>query len=112
MSVIGHIISSPGQGQATELICNKIDMIGKCLDFPFSLRGKSHESEELRKWPHLRMRMKIFPAIVRLRSELMNAIHIYMKQNDFVHVTTPLITSNDCEGGGEVFTVKVNQQIN
>ena len=83
-------------------------MIGNCdnEEIGVSFKGKQ-EPEQLRKYLHLRARLKFFSSILRLRSELINATHIFMKQNDFINITTPIITSNDCEGAGHVFTLRV-----
>ncbi len=35
----------------------------------------------------------------------MAALSDFFRQNDFVHIQTPVLTSNDCEGAGETFTV-------
>ena len=33
------------------------------------------------------------------------AIHKFFQERDFVYVHTPIITSSDCEGAGEMFNV-------
>ena len=40
-----------------------------------------------------------------LRSDAEFAFHDFFRRNNFVKVTTPVLTSNDCEGAGECFTV-------
>ena len=44
-------------------------------------------------------------AVMRIRNTLAYAIHSFFQQNGFMWVATPLITSSDCEGAGEMFTV-------
>ena len=106
--VVGKIIKSHGNKQPIELACDQIQVIGNCdnEEIGVSFKGKQ-EPEQLRKYLHLRARLKFFSSILRLRSELINGIHIFMKQNDFINITTPIITSIDCEGAGHVFTLKV-----
>ncbi|KPM06172.1 asparagine-tRNA ligase, mitochondrial-like protein [Sarcoptes scabiei] len=55
--------------------------------------------------PHLRPRLRYFQSILRIRNELNKAIRDYMESNDFFEVQVPCITTNDCEGGGECFTL-------
>ncbi len=105
----GKLVSSPGRQQSIELLCDSIDVIGKCDPsvYPFAQRN-TYDMPYIRQYLHLRVRLKLFSSLLRIRSEMINAIHIFMKQNDFININTPIITSNDCEGGGQVFTVKVN----
>ena len=44
-------------------------------------------------------------AMLRTRSALQAAVHDFFQSNGFVHVNTPIMTSNDCEGAGEAFGV-------
>ena len=107
----GRLVSSIGPKQPIELVCDSVDVIGDCgVGFPFSppVKGvKAYDRSYLLSNLHFRARLPLYAALIRIRSEMVNAIHIYMKQNDFVNVSTPIITGNDCEGGGQVFNVKV-----
>lgn len=40
-----------------------------------------------------------------VRNNIIFSLHRFLQQNDFVNVSTPLLTSNDCEEAGEAFTV-------
>lgn len=60
----------------------------------------------LREMAHLRPRTNVFGATFRIRNEASNAIHEFFQQNSFVHLQTPILTSNDCEGAGDVFNVE------
>ena len=44
-------------------------------------------------------------AVMRIRNTVAYAIHSFFQENGFMWVATPLITSSDCEGAGEMFTV-------
>ena len=35
------------------------------------------------------------------------AVHDFFEKENFVHVQTPILTSSDCEGAGDLFEVKV-----
>lgn len=55
---------------------------------------------------HLRTQLRSTCARLRVRSHAKQAFHKYFHENGFFEVDKPIITSNDCEGGGEVFLVK------
>ncbi|KAA8594031.1 hypothetical protein FQN60_004865 [Etheostoma spectabile] len=74
-------------------------------DFPFKIKER-HSLEYIRQFPHLRCRTNAFSSLLRIRSEATTAFHSYFKENGFVQIHTPVITSNDCEGAGELFQVE------
>ena len=76
-----------------------------CLQhYPFSPR-KSYSEDFTRAYPMFRAKTGEFASVMRVRSALSFAIHSYFQRQGFVHIHTPALTSNDCEGAGEVFTV-------
>lgn len=87
-----------------EINAEKIELLGESpSDYP--LQKKRHTLEFLRTIPELRLRTNTFNAVFRVRSVLANAVHSYFQSKNFVYVNTPLITSSDCEGAGEMFQV-------
>ncbi|KAM0889595.1 hypothetical protein ACQ4PT_027556 [Festuca glaucescens] len=44
-------------------------------------------------------------AVFRIRSELSFATEKYFREEGFLHVHTPILTTSDCEGAGEMFQV-------
>jgi asparaginyl-tRNA synthetase len=68
-------------------------------------KKKRHTFEYLRTIAHLRPRANTFSAVFRLRSVAAYAIHKFFQENGFVYVHTPIITSSDAEGAGEMFRV-------
>ena len=77
-------------------------------DYPFA-RGKIHGLEYVRKFPHLRAQTGVFSRVLRLRNSATMAIHNFFQGRGFIHVHTPVITSSDCEGAGELFEIRVSQ---
>jgi asparaginyl-tRNA synthetase len=71
----------------------------------YPLQKKRHSFEKLREWAHLRPRTNTFGAVARVRSELCTSIHDFFKTRGFLYVQTPIITTSDCEGAGEMFRV-------
>uniref|UniRef100_A0A3Q1I3H9 asparagine--tRNA ligase n=1 Tax=Anabas testudineus TaxID=64144 RepID=A0A3Q1I3H9_ANATE len=107
VEVTGILKKSPHQKQPVELEAEQIHIIGECnpVDFPFKIKER-HSLEYIRQFPHLRCRTNAFSSLLRIRSEATTAIHSYFKKNGFVQIHTPIITSNDCEGAGELFQVE------
>ena len=71
----------------------------------YPLQKKKHSFEFLRTIAHLRPRANTFNAVFRVRSECAFAIHEFFNDRGFVYVNTPIITTSDCEGAGEMFRV-------
>ena len=103
VEVNGRVIASSGK-QEFELKATNITVLGKADD-TFPIQPKRHTREFLREQVYLRPRTNLFNAIFRIRSEASFAIHSYFNEKDYVYVHTPLITSNDGEGAGEMFNV-------
>ncbi|XP_066534898.1 probable asparagine--tRNA ligase, mitochondrial [Hoplias malabaricus] len=107
VDITGSLEKSPSHKQRVELQAQKIEVVGECnpVDFPFKIKGH-HSLEYIRQFPHLRCRTNVFSSLLRIRSEATAAIHNFFRDNDFVQIHTPVITSNDCEGAGELFQVE------
>lgn len=106
VEVIGLLVASEGKGQAFEIQASKVNVVG-WVDEPesYPIAKKRHSFEFLRTVAHLRPRTNTFGAISRVRTVLANAIHNYFFEHGFQWVNTPIITSSDCEGAGEMFHV-------
>jgi asparaginyl-tRNA synthetase len=104
VAVQGSLVASQGKGQKWELLAGQIDIISLAPD-NYPLQKKRHTDEYLRKIAHLRPRTNKYGAIFRIRSELSFAIHKFFQERAFRYIHTPIITSLDCEGAGELFRV-------
>ncbi|PLX92260.1 MAG: asparagine--tRNA ligase [Desulfuromonas sp.] len=104
LAVQGDLVESPASGQRWELLAKAVTIVGGADD-SYPLQKKRHSFEFLRSIAHLRPRSNSFGAVFRLRSALSYAVHTFFQQRGFVHVHTPIITANDCEGAGEMFRV-------
>jgi asparaginyl-tRNA synthetase len=102
--VKGTLVATPQAKQPFEIQATEVAVEGPSApDYP--LQKKRHSLEYLRTITHLRPRTNTFQAVFRVRSLIAYAIHQYFQERDFVYVHTPLITSSDCEGAGEMFQV-------
>ena len=102
----GTIVPSPAKGQPFEMQATAITVIG-WVDDPdtYPIQPKAHSLEFLREVAHLRPRTNVIGAATRVRHTLAQAIHRFFDQNGFFWVNTPIITSSDAEGAGEMFRV-------
>ncbi|XP_067890522.1 probable asparagine--tRNA ligase, mitochondrial [Heterodontus francisci] len=107
IEIWGKLVQSPHTKQSTELLADKIRLVGSCnpVNLPFKIKER-HSLEYIRQFPHLRCKTNVFSSLLRIRSEAAAAIHSFFKNNGFVHIHTPIITSNDCEGAGELFQIE------
>ncbi len=104
IEVAGKLIESPGAGQAFEVKAERIKVISLAKpDYP--LQKKQHSFEFLRTIAHLRARSNTFSAVFRVHSVLDYAVHKFFQDKGFVYIHTPIITTSDCEGAGEMFRV-------
>lgn len=104
VTVRGALVASKGKGQAYEVAATEIALVGGADD-SYPLQKKRHSLEYLREIAHLRPRSNLFGAVFRVRSRLAYAIHNFFQERGFLYVHTPVITSSDCEGAGELFRV-------
>ncbi|KAG7159996.1 Asparagine--tRNA ligase-like [Homarus americanus] len=107
VTVSGILSLSSHKGQEVELVANDVQVIGEPIEetYPFKAR-KVHPPDYVRQFPHLRARTNSFSSLLRVRSQTKLAIQQYFNSEGFVNIDTPIITVNDCEGGGEVFSVQ------
>lgn len=110
VGVTGKLIKSQGKGQSVEIVVSDIEIYGdaesdvtKPNSYP--LQPKAHSLEYLREIAHLRFRTNTFGAVFRVRHTLAYAIHNFFNDKGFVYLHTPIITSSDAEGAGEMFRV-------
>ena len=104
VEVTGELVLTPTMKQPFELKATKVVLLG---DSPenFPIQPKRHTREFLREVAHLRPRTNLFNAVFRLRSVAAFSIHKFFQERGFVYFHAPLITGNDGEGAGEMFTV-------
>ncbi|RPE81568.1 asparagine--tRNA ligase [Vulcaniibacterium tengchongense] len=102
----GTLVPSQGQGQAFEIQAEKLAVVG-WVDDPetYPIQPKPHTLEFLREVAHLRPRTNLFGAVTRIRDCLAKAVHRYFHENGFYWISTPIITTSDAEGAGQMFRV-------
>lgn len=104
IEVVGNVVLTPTMQQPFEIKAACVVTEG-LADSAYPLQKKRHTFEYLRTIAHLRARSNTFSAVFRVRSLAAQLIHQYFAENNFVYVHTPIITSSDAEGAGEMFQV-------
>ncbi|KNB45869.1 asparaginyl-tRNA synthetase [Blastocystis sp. subtype 4] len=102
--ILKEAVSSKHQ-DGLELHVDSYSIFGNCDQETYPLQKKFHSPEFLRTIPHLRPRTNLQGVVLRMRNTICQSIHSSLQQEDFIQVMTPIITSNDCEGAGEMFSV-------
>lgn len=105
IKVKGTIVASLGKGQAVEIKASTVEILGDCDAEKYPLQPKKHSLEFLREVAHLRFRTNTFGSVFRVRHALAFAVHQFFNNKGFVYLHTPIITSSDAEGAGEMFRV-------
>ncbi len=109
----GEVVESPGKGQAVEIRASAVAVVG-WVDDPetYPIQPKQHSFEFLRQVAHLRPRTNTFGAIARVRHTLAMSIHRFFDRQGFYWVHTPIVTTSDAEGAGEMFRVSTLDLLN
>ena len=105
LKIVGTVVESLGKGQSVEVKAKTLEILGDSDDEKFPLQPKKHSLEFLREKAHLRFRTNTFGSVFRLRHALAFAVHQFYNERGFVYLHTPIITSSDAEGAGEMFRV-------
>jgi asparaginyl-tRNA synthetase len=104
--VVGTLVESQGKGQRFEIKAERVDVVG-WVENPdsYPVSAKRHSFEHLRTVAHLRPRTNTFGAVARVRHCLSMAVHRFFNERGFAWIHTPIITTSDAEGAGEMFRV-------
>lgn len=113
VAITGVVVESQGKGQSYELQATNVKVYG-WVDDPdtYPMAPKRHSMEYLREYAHLRPRTNVTGAVMRVRNTLSQAIHRFFHEHGYLWVSTPIITTSDCEGAGEMFRVSTLDMLN
>ncbi|XP_052166283.1 asparagine--tRNA ligase, cytoplasmic 3-like [Oryza glaberrima] len=104
--VEGELKKPPeGAKQRVELRVDRVIEVGEVDPAAYPLPKTKLTLENLRDVVHLRSRTNTIGAVARIRHQLACATHRFFDENGFLYVHTPIITTSDCEGAGEMFQV-------
>jgi len=86
-----------------EISADKINVVGLSNEFPIQ---KDLNEELLGDRRHLWLRSQKMIAALKIRSDVIFALHEYMHKKGFVEVEAPSLSGATSEGGSETFEVK------
>jgi asparaginyl-tRNA synthetase len=113
LRVSGTVAASEGQGQSFEIQASAIDVVGWVEDpETYPIQPKAHSLEFLREVAHLRPRTNLFGAVTRIRHCMAQAIHRFFHEQGFYWVNTPIISTSDAEGAGQMFRISTLDMMN
>ncbi|RUO34994.1 asparagine--tRNA ligase [Aliidiomarina soli] len=113
VAVEGTIAESAGQGQDFELQATNVHVYGWVEDpDTYPMAPKRHSMEYLREYAHLRPRTNVAGAVTRVRHCLAQAVHRFFHEQGYYWISTPIITTSDAEGAGELFRVSTLDMMN
>jgi asparaginyl-tRNA synthetase len=104
ISIEGNLVLNQNLKKPFELLCSKIVFLSQNYEL-YPIQPKKHSRSFLRKISHLRLRTKLFGVIFRIRNIVTYAINDFFQKEGFLQVHTPIITTSDGEGAGELFKV-------
>lgn len=105
VDITGKLVESPGQQQKYEIQADSVTIYGGADPETYPIQKKKMTLEYLREYGHLRMRTNTYGAIFRVRDSVAFATHEFFRSRGFRYIHTPIITSADTEGAGELFQV-------
>ncbi|XP_023520843.1 asparagine--tRNA ligase, cytoplasmic 1-like [Cucurbita pepo subsp. pepo] len=95
----------PGKHQKVELRADAVVHVGPVDPARYPLPKTKLTLEFLRDFVHLRPRTNTISAVARIRNALAYATHTFFNKHGFLYIHTPIVTTSDCEGAGEMFQV-------
>ncbi|BAC24409.1 asnS [Wigglesworthia glossinidia endosymbiont of Glossina brevipalpis] len=106
VKIFGVLKKSLKNSKIYELHATCIKVLGWIKDpgkYPIS--SKPHTLEYLRSFSHLRPRTNIIGSVSRIRNIIFQEVHNFLNKKGFIWVPSPIITSLNTEGSGEMFKV-------
>jgi asparaginyl-tRNA synthetase len=106
INLCGTLVKSPSPQQPVELRIKTVNHLGAIAEpMSYILSAKKLSLDTLRDNQHIRAKTRSFNSIFRIRAGLSKATHDFFHMKGFHHLNPNIITTSDCEGAGEVFTI-------
>jgi asparaginyl-tRNA synthetase len=109
LSVTGTVVKDEKQMGGYEVQVASLQVIAKA-DENFPISPKEHGVDFLMDNRHLWLRSKRQWAIMRVRNEIIFAIHSFFHQKGFVQMDAPILTGNACEGTSTLFETEFYEE--
>jgi len=106
LGVTGEVVKHPSKDDLIEIIIKTIFHLGLIADpDKYILNAKGASLDVLRAHKIARMKSITQLAVQRVRSGLSTALHTFFQMFSFKLLNPNIVTTADCEGGGEQFTI-------
>ncbi|AHC39889.1 asparaginyl-tRNA synthetase [Mycoplasma ovis str. Michigan] len=102
IQVTGYLQKSKGKEQEWEFRIQELEILKKSTK-KYPLIPKQLSLDFLRTQQLVRHRTSIFQAVFEIRRELVQSIHTYLYEHKFFPCFAPILSTNSCEGGAELF---------
>uniref|UniRef100_M4CEX2 WHEP-TRS domain-containing protein n=1 Tax=Brassica campestris TaxID=3711 RepID=M4CEX2_BRACM len=105
--VVDECLKLPPQGtkQKIELKVEEVVSVGTVDQVTYPFPKNKPSPEHLRKYLHLCARTNLIASVASIRNAFAFATYSFFQSQSFLYVNTPIITTSDCEGAGEMFQV-------
>jgi asparaginyl-tRNA synthetase len=104
VKVTGLVKEEPRSVGGYEIAAQSFEIIAKSQDYPIT--PKEHGVDFLMNNRHLWLRSKRQHAVMRVRSEIINAIRSFFDDRGFTCTDSPIFTPNACEGTSTLFSTQ------
>jgi asparaginyl-tRNA synthetase len=101
LMIKGKVVRDEKQIGGYEIHVTALQIIAEAQDYPIT--PKEHGVDFLMDNRHLWLRSRRQWAIMRVRNEIIFAIHSFFQQRGFVQMDAPIFTGNACEGTSTLF---------
>ncbi len=101
LSITGEVKKDERQIGGVELQVSDLKIYEVAEDYPIA--KKEHGVDFLMDHRHLWLRSKRQWHIIRIRNQIIQAIHQFFQQNGFIQGDAPIFTGNACEGTSTLF---------
>ena len=106
ISATGVVTQHPTKQDQVEVQIQAINYASKIHDpMTYILNAKKTSLEILREHQDVRIKTRTINAVMRIRAGLSKATHDFFHSQGYHHINPNIVTTSDCEGGGEVFSV-------
>jgi asparaginyl-tRNA synthetase len=104
VKVKGVVKAEPRSPGGYELSAKSFEIIAPSVDYPIT--HKEHGPDFLMNHRHLWLRSKRQHAVLRVRSEIVNAVRSFFDGRGFTLTDAPIFTPSACEGTSNLFETK------
>lgn len=101
VALVGKVVKDERQIGGFELQVSKFEVIAEAEAYPIT--PKEHGVDFLMDNRHLWLRSRRQWAIMRVRNQIIFAIHTFFQERGFVQMDAPILTGNACEGTTNLF---------